>query len=286
MPHVVAPDLVRRIGQSLRMRVVCGAQQQQGGTQGPAGDYHDVGRILFQRVVSGSTLHAADAAAGRVRLQTRDIGIRQQREVGICRASGVHADHLGVGLRVDRAGEAVEGVAPDAGAVGGGVAVRVLVQLDAKRQMERVQPLALQDVVQVLNARFVLDRRIGIGRAGPRFGGILAALAVHVVQRLGLRVVGFEHVVAQWPCRGDSVLVPQLAKVPFAKAEQGSAIHFGVAADEIVQSGMKRTAVAVVPSLSRLVGGIDEDGLGIPVVSRARQIAAALQHQDSLTGAG
>ena len=152
--------------------------------------------------------------------------------------------------------------------------------------MERMQPFALQDVVQILDARLVLDRRIGVGRAGPGFGGVLAALAVHVVQRLGLRVVRLEHVVAQRPRWRDPVLVPQLAEVAFAQAEQGGAIHFGIAADEIVQAGMKRAAVAAVPRFLRLVGGVDEDGLGIPVAPRARQIVAAFQHQDALARAG
>ena len=92
-------------------------------------------------------------------------------------------------------------------------------ELDAERQMERVQPLALQDVVQILDARLVLDGRIGVWRAGPGFGGIFSALAVHVVQRLGLRVVRFEHVVAEWPSWRNPVLVPQFTEVAFAKAE-------------------------------------------------------------------
>ena len=142
VPHVVAPDLVRAVGQPVRMRVARGAQQQQGGAQRAAGDHHDVGRILLELVVADH-MHAADAAAGGVRLQPGDVGVGQQREIGVRGAGGIHADHLGVGLGVDRARKAVERVAADAGAVGGGAAVRVLVQLDAERQMERVQPLAL-----------------------------------------------------------------------------------------------------------------------------------------------
>ena len=62
--------------------------------------------------------------------------------------------------------------------------------------MERVQPFALQDVAQTLNARLVLDRRIGVSGTGPGFGGVLAALTVHVVQHFGLRVIRLENVVA------------------------------------------------------------------------------------------
>ena len=94
---------------------------------------------------------------------------------------------MGVGLRVDRAREAIERIATNAGAVGGGAAVRVLIQLNAQRQMERVQSLALQDIAQTLDARLVLDRRISVRGTGPRLGGILSTLTVHVVEHFGLQ---------------------------------------------------------------------------------------------------
>src|ERR1700712_4077934 len=109
--------------------------------------------------------------------------------------------------------------------------------------MERVQPFASQYVVKTLDARLVLDRRISVGRAGPGFGGVLSTLSVYVVQRLGLRVVRLPKVVAQWPRRRNSVLMPQLAEVALAQAEQGGAIDLGVATDKIMQPGTERAAV-------------------------------------------
>jgi len=68
--------------------------------------------------------------------------------------------------------------------------------------------------------------------------------------------------------------VPHFAKIAFAQAEQSGAVDLRVAADEVMQPGMKCAAVAAVPRFLRLVGRIDEDGLGIPVVSGARQVTA------------
>lgn len=51
---------------------------------------------------------------------------------------------------------------------------RVLVQLDPGREVERMQPSAGQDAAQLLYARLVPDRRVGIGRV-PGSSGWIAA---------------------------------------------------------------------------------------------------------------
>ena len=66
------------------------------------------------------------------------------------------AQHVGVGLAVGQAGEAVEAVAAHAAArLGIG-----LVQVDADRQVERLVAGGDEVVVELLDARLVRDRRI------------------------------------------------------------------------------------------------------------------------------
>ena len=204
-----------------------------------------------------------------------------------CSARGrVDADDLGVGFGVDGARETVERVASDAGAVGGGGAVRVLVELDAERKVEGVQPLAAEHVAELLDAGFVDDWRVGVGSAGPGLGRVFAALAVDVIEGLGLGVERLELIVTDGPGRRKAVFVLEFAEVALAQAEQGGAVDFRVAADIVVQAGVERLAGAAEPGLLRLIGAVDEDGLGVPVGAGARQVVAALEHQDALAGRG
>ena len=108
-----------------------------------------------------------------------------------------HAEHLGVGLRVDEAGEAVAGGAPDAVAVGH---VR-LVQPDPARRVERVVARLGEVVGELLDPRLVRDGRERVRRTGRRLGRVLAPSAVHLVELLGLRVVGLELLVLDRPRR-------------------------------------------------------------------------------------
>ena len=146
--HVVAADLVRAVGQTARMRVAGRAQQQQRRTQRAAGDHDDVGGVAFVAPLAHAPARALTLRPDASVSRRDDIGVGQQREVGMRGPRGIDADHLRIGLGVDGARKAVERVAADARAVGGGAAVRVLVELDAERQMERVQPFARQDVVE------------------------------------------------------------------------------------------------------------------------------------------
>ena len=89
-----------------------------------------------------------------------------------------------------------------------------------------MQPLALEDVAELLDARLVLDGRVGVGSSRPGLVGILAALAVHVEQLFGFGVERLKGVVAKRPSRGDAVLVADLAEIRLAQAEQGGAVDF------------------------------------------------------------
>ena len=183
----------------------------------------------------------------------------------------IDADDLRVRLAVGRARIAVEGLALDARRVRCRHAVD-LVEQHADGQMERMVAGALEIVEQLLDARLVRDRRVGIGTAGPRFGRILAALAVHVIQRLRLLIVGLERVVTDRPRRRDAVGMNDLAEVALAQPQQHGAVHLAVATDVVMQAGMEHATVGAVPGHRRPAGaGADDDEVvvlalhGIPV---------------------
>ena len=127
---------------------------------------------------------------------------------------GPDRDHLGVGLGVHQARVAITPGAADAGAarpVG-------LVQQDPARRVERV-PAALGQVVgDLLDPRLMRDRRPRVLLRPVALGRVLAVVAVHLVQLLGLRVPRLEVVVGQRPGRGEPVDVLDLAEVLRAAA--------------------------------------------------------------------
>ena len=194
----------------------------------------------------------------------------------------IDADHLRVALRVNQTGEAVAGLAADAAAL---VRVR-FVQHDPERDMERTQPVRRQVVVQLLDARLVLHGREPVRRARPGLGRIDAALAVHLIQVFGLRVVRLELVVADRPRRRHAAVVTNLAEVLFAKPEQRRAVELGVAADVVVRVRVERLAVLVLPHLLGVVFRLDVDRPRAPVVLFAADVVAAFEQQDPFAGWG
>ena len=270
------------------MLVVGRAQQQGGRVDRARGDHHDVGAEAHRRRsvgVPSSVTTAGDGAPGRVGLQPADVRAGDQAYVVVLQRR-VDADHLGVGLAADQAGEAVDPVTADADAVAGGPAVLVLGEVHADRQVERVQALLLEVVAELLDARLVLHRREGGSRALAALGRVLAVPAVHEVEMLGLGVVRLEIGVADRPRRGDAAVVTQLAEVLRAQPEQRRAVELGVAADVVVDLRRELVAVAVEPELRRPVLALDEHGGGVPVVALARQVVAAFEQQDPLAGGG
>ena len=173
--RVVVADIAtshqpRGIGQPVRMRIRRRPQHQQRRRQGPAGDHDDIGRQRagrpgFRIVALDplSHLDAGDGAPAGIGDQAFRIGPRQQGHVRMVAQCRIDRHDLGVGLAVRQAGIAVEAVAADAGAVGQGIPVGVLIQQHPDRQVERVVPLADQPVGQFLDARLVHDRGMGIG---------------------------------------------------------------------------------------------------------------------------
>ena len=168
MEHVVAADLVGAVGEPVRMLVVGRREQQLGRVGGAARRDDDV-----RREALGLAVHLdddrRDLVPRSVRLELDHARVRQQRHVRMLERRP-HAEHLGVGLGVDEAGEAVARRAADAVAVG---QVR-LGQPDAARRVERVVAGRLEVVRELLDPRLVRDRRERVRRArraarsGPR----------------------------------------------------------------------------------------------------------------------
>ena len=213
MPQVVPADLVRGVREAMRMPVA-GRLQQKGGRQdGPRGQHDDVGGEGVRGAVRERRGHAGDRAAAGVGQQPLGRRAGHQGQVGM-RGQG-RADHgpFGVGLGAERAGESVNAVAPYASRVRDGPAVRVLGEMHPQRQVKRVQAQLGQAIGQLLDARLVPHRRVGVVAARGAGEGVLAVLAVHPEQVLGADVIRLHVVVAQRPGRRDPVRVPDLAEV-------------------------------------------------------------------------
>ena len=229
------------------------------------------------RAPSRSTTTSVTAVPAALVFSFTAVALRQQRDVLVLQRRA-HAQHLGVRLGVHQAGEAVAGRAAHAGAVGH---VR-LVQHHPAGRVERVQARRGEVVGELLDARLVRDGRERVGRAGRRFGRVLAARAVHLVELLGLRVVGLHLLVGDRPGGGDPAVVPELAEVLFAQTVQRRAVELRRAADAVVHLRLEGLAVAVVPGVRRDVAVLDEHVRGGPVLRLARQPVAALEQQDPL----
>ena len=177
-----------------------------------------------------------------------------------------------------RAGEAVAVLAPDARAVG-----HVgLVQADATRGVERVVPRLLEVVGELLDARLVRHRRERVGRARVALGRVLAVRPVHLVQVLGLRVVGLQLVVGDGPGGREPVVMLQLAEVLRPQPVERRPVELGGAADEVVDLRLERRSVGVVPGVRRDVAIVDEHVLGKPVRRLPREPVPSFEHQNPL----
>ena len=191
------------------------------------------------------------------------------------------ADDLSVGLAIDEARIAIEGVAADAGAGVLRLAV-FLVEQNAERKRKRMIAAPLQAVPELLYARLVRDGRVTIRPARGRFGRIHAMLAVDVVEMLGLAIERLEVLISKRPGRRNSAVMPDLTEVLLAQTEQRCAVKLGVAANVIMDARLERRAVLAVPGLLGFVFRFEKDRRGVPILLLAREEIAALQYQYSL----
>jgi len=129
--HVMTAHNVRAVGESQWVRATRRAKQQRRGVDRAARDDDDVGSVRLGGAGAFDD-DLADLAAGRTRLEPRDVRARDERHVRILKCR-VHTEDLGVGLGVDETRMPIAGVAPDALAM-----PRILlVQHDAERHVER-----------------------------------------------------------------------------------------------------------------------------------------------------
>ena len=77
-------------------------------------------------------------------------------------------------------------------------------------------------------------------------------------------------------------MVYDLSEVSLTKPQQRRAIYLRIAADVILNAGLKRLAILVKPRLLGPVLGFDKDSAGVPVVFLTRQVPAPFQQQNPL----
>src|SRR5215467_13453167 len=146
---------------------------------------------------------------------------------------------------MDQAGKAVAGGATDAGAVGH----ILLVQQDAAGRMKGMVTSPGQVVIELLDARLIGDRWVGILHAVRWVGWVVAMLAVHLVELFGPAVVGLELFIGDGPGGGDAVVVAQLPEVFFAQSIERGAVHLGGPTDKVVDLGLKGLTPLVIPGI-------------------------------------
>src|SRR5687767_13145956 len=156
----------------------------------------------------------------------------------------------------------VAGIAANAGTL----PCVLFVDADAQRHVKWLQPCPFEIVVQVLYALFMADGGILIRGTGPGLGWILTAVAVYLVQMLGLRVIGFEFLIADGPGGGNSAVMSNFTEIFFAQAKESSTVELRVTADEIVGVRMQVLPFTVAPGLFGVVFPFEINGACTPVV--------------------
>src|SRR6185295_10564509 len=101
----------------------------------------------------------------------------------------------------------------------------------------------------MLNALFVTYGWIFVRRASPGFCWILTPIAVYVIKMLGLRVIRFQFVIADWPGGRDAAVMTDLAKVFLSQTEERRAVELCVTTNEIVSVRVQLLPFTVEPCL-------------------------------------
>ncbi len=194
----------------------------------------------------------------------------------------LHAYRVGVGLGVHQARMPVAGRAPDAGAL----PPLALVQHDPERNVERPVSELRPVVVELLDPGLVAYGGVRIWPARHGLRGILATLAVDLVEALGGQVIGLEVLVRYGPGWRHAAVMLDLAEVLTPQPEERGAEELGVAAHVVVRVRMKGLAVAIAPHLRRCVTALQIDRLGVPVLLLPRHEATPLEDEDTLARRG
>src|SRR5207247_1595234 len=115
----------------------------------------------------------------------------------------------------------------------------LFIDLQSQRCVKWLQALPFKIVAECLNSRLMSDCGMWVGTARRGFGGILAALSVHVIQPFGLQVVRFQVVVGNRPRRRNSSKMLDLTEILSAQTEQGRAVEFGISAHVVIRVRME-----------------------------------------------
>src|SRR6266576_6063386 len=115
----------------------------------------------------------------------------------------IDAHNLCIGFSADETREPVAGVAANAATL-----LRILlVEHDPDWNVEGLQAGAREVIRQLLNTWLVADGRPGIRSLGRRFRWILAAITMHLIKILGLRVIRLQFVITDRPRRRNAAVV-------------------------------------------------------------------------------
>src|SRR4051794_30206638 len=110
-----------------------------------------------------------------------------------------------------------------------------------------MMPRPYEVVRELLDPRLVLERGERVRTARVRLRRVLAARAVHLVLTLGEHVVRLELVVRDRPRRRKPVVVAELAEVFGAQSVERGSVQLRRSADEVVDLGLERLPLFVVP---------------------------------------
>ncbi len=269
MAHVVAPDLIAAVGETLGRGGIGGGEEEGGGVYGAGGKDDDAG--AQGALIGFHTFHTPAVAA---RQQAQDAMPGEQADVGVGQGGGDTAD-FGIALGVQQAGEAVTGGTTHARAMGG----VFLVAVEGEGEGKGVQPHIPQFLLQGCEEGLVGERGEGEGTAG-RFQGIGTGLTVGEVPGLGLVIVGREIGVGDGPGGGEAVAMVTGKEIFFAPAQNGRPVELGVAPHMIAGNGGENLAVAIVPLFRGMVAVFGKDGVWVPVAPFAGEVVAAFEDED------
>src|SRR6185312_10975521 len=85
-------------------------------------------------------MNGIDASAARIGPEPGNIGVGQQRDIGVFGQHRINADHLRIGLAIQQTGKSIERAAAHTDAGRRGEAVLLLIEQYAERKMKRLEP--------------------------------------------------------------------------------------------------------------------------------------------------
>src|SRR5262249_20791577 len=123
-----------------------------------------------------------------------------------------------------------------------------------------------QIITQLLDPRFMADRRKPIRLAGWWFCRILTANPVNLIQILRFGVIRLQVLVRYWPGGRNSSVVSQFSKVLRSETHESGTIKLRITADEIMGTRHKFVSFHVSPRLNIVVPPFTHNRTRIPIL--------------------